>query len=944
MPEIHQSQNSREPSPNRSEKASLSEQDALRFFTRSPHPYHRHRVNKSTDKPTSDELSRHNDTPPAASSPSQSDPEVPVAAQGNGKSRRNDSATPSESGTEADDEGYGFIKALPAPPIKPRKGLRDIRGANLDGTPSPLLTPSQLDNQGRNFSQDFLRAIKKSETIALSDDEARAARAKYIKRRRAEVVRRLSEIALLGTIGGLILSDETVWRSSARWHRALIAHGIVSSFLILLYPIRLIFHLRNSFTALVKGAIRRIRVPPSFDPAPLLYPVFIPVFVALSLSGSLEHILLPNLVLSLSTLPTSLIPGPGRGLGYNTVHWLVACAPIFASEHADKFSRVWTSRRHMSESPLSRHVNPEMLVSLFALHQALIPPLQYLTTTSLLPAELQMLSVALINLLLFADSPQAIILATLMWLGGLALFVCCGHVLHWSVTLARIPKWRFRRAGQLVRARQSFLSALSESLAFRRRSSWNNAIRDGSDSDADNHLRLAEKDPGPLKRLKLVTSESARFSRTNLDQDACEVRSAVEHPRKDMFGAANQENGFPRFLKQRSNTLPTFKSRPSPPRRSSTLRHKRAKPSIAQSYLSMTPTQAAVQKWLYAGYVYTAILLIILLPIRAFISAFALHGHEPFGWALSYLFGNIPYLRFQTVYWGLEHWILLPALPSSSPLDPSLGRANYLRHVLLGAANTRLLLFGYWAGILILGLAVVLSLSSIVEVDTRRKVFHGMMVAMLLPTIYIDPAFVSLALELVLAVFLLLDLIRASQLPPLSGPIAKFLTPYVDGRDLRGPVVVSHIFLLIGCAIPLWLSLAGIERAGERPWEGWEVASRDVSMIAGVVCVGMGDAAASLVGRRYGRRKWPWTGGKSLEGSLAFAVAVTVGLVFGKAWLRLGQWDTATDIRAESWGVIAAKAGVAACGASFMEAVLTGGNDNVCVPVVLWLLVRAVGL
>ncbi|KAJ9645334.1 dolichol kinase [Coniosporium tulheliwenetii] len=667
MPEIHQSQNSREPSPNRSEKASLSEQDALRFFTRSPHPYHRHRVNKSTDKPTSDELSRHNDTPPAASSPSQSDPEVPVAAQGNGKSRRNDSATPSESGTEADDEGYGFIKALPAPPIKPRKGLRDIRGANLDGTPSPLLTPSQLDNQGRNFSQDFLRAIKKSETIALSDDEARAARAKYIKRRRAEVVRRLSEIALLGTIGGLILSDETVWRSSARWHRALIAHGIV---------------------------------------------------------------------------------------------------------------------------------------------------------------------------------------------------------------------------------------------------------------DADNHLRLAEKDPGPLKRLKLVTSESARFSRTNLDQDACEVRSAVEHPRKDMFGAANQENGFPRFLKQRSNTLPTFKSRPSPPRRSSTLRHKRAKPSIAQSYLSMTPTQAAVQKWLYAGYVYTAILLIILLPIRAFISAFALHGHEPFGWALSYLFGNIPYLRFQTVYWGLEHWILLPALPSSSPLDPSLGRANYLRHVLLGAANTRLLLFGYWAGILILGLAVVLSLSSIVEVDTRRKVFHGMMVAMLLPTIYIDPAFVSLALELVLAVFLLLDLIRASQLPPLSGPIAKFLTPYVDGRDLRGPVVVSHIFLLIGCAIPLWLSLAGIERAGERPWEGWEVASRDEVWEAQVAV----------------------DGGKSLEGSLAFAVAVTVGLVFGKAWLRLGQWDTATDIRAESWGVIAAKAGVAACGASFMEAVLTGGNDNVCVPVVLWLLVRAVGL
>jgi dolichol kinase len=223
------------------------------------------------------------------------------------------------------------------------------------------------------------------------------------------------------------------------------------------------------------------------------------------------------------------------------------------------------------------------------------------------------------------------------------------------------------------------------------------------------------------------------------------------------------------------------------------------------------------------------------------------------------------------------------------------------------------------------------------------------MVAMLLPTIYIDPCFVALALALVLAIFLLLDLIRASQLPPLSKPIAKFLTPYVDGRDLRGPVVVSHIFLLIGCAIPLWLSLAGIERTGDEPWQDWNVKTRDVSMLAGVICVGMGDAAASLIGRRYGRRKWPWAGGKSLEGSLAFAVAVTIGLVFGKAWLAIG-WG---DVRQYQKGmgqwvrdalITTAKAALCAAGASLNEAVLTGGNDNVIVPVVLWVLVRGVRL
>jgi dolichol kinase len=121
-------------------------------------------------------------------------------------------------------------------------------------------------------------------------------------------------------------------------------------------------------------------------------------------------------------------------------------------------------------------------------------------------------------------------------------------------------------------------------------------------------------------------------------------------------------------------------------------------------------------------------------------------------------------------------------------------------------------------------------------------------------------------------------------------------------------------------------------------------------MIAGVICVGMGDAAASLIGRRYGRRKWPWAGGKSFEGSAAFAMAVTVGLVFGNAWLEVGGWgnhshgDKSGTAILSHWVVVVTKAVVCAMGASLEEAVLTGGNDNVIVPIVLWVLVRGVGL
>jgi dolichol kinase len=232
---------------------------------------------------------------------------------------------------------------------------------------------------------------------------------------------------------------------------------------------------------------------------------------------------------------------------------------------------------------------------------------------------------------------------------------------------------------------------------------------------------------------------------------------------------------------------------------------------------------------------------------------------------------------------------------------------------------------------------VVFRLSAIYEVDTRRKVFHFMMVAMLLPTIFVDPTFAALALSLVLAIFLLLDLFRASQLPPLSKPLAYFLTPYVDGRDLRGPVVISHIFLLIGCAIPLWLSLGALPRTGTGYLAGWEVPTRDISMVSGVICVGLGDAAASLMGRRYGRHKWIWTGGKSIEGSLAFATVVFMALLAAKIWLVIGGWQS--DVQ-DSWVSTVWKVGLAAGVASLTEAVLTGGNDNVVVPIVLWLCVK----
>ncbi|KAB8305124.1 hypothetical protein EYC80_004419 [Monilinia laxa] len=600
--------------------------------------------------------------------------------------------------------------------------------------------------------------------------------------------------------------------------------------LIALYPLRLLRHLSSRTPW--KSPFP-LTIPATFDPAPLLYPPTLTMLVSILLSVSDPSGLLPSMILAISTLPKKLIPAIGGLEGRDMLHWVLACLPLFTT--------ALTRAPFLSKGSLP--LNPEVLVLIPPLHQALCTTLHYLTTTSLLSAELQLLSTSLISLLLRASSPQAIILKALLWGGSIGILVTCTHVLKWSVALARVPKWRFRRPDS---KKSSF--RLNRSLSF-----------------GSNTLSVFAKDT---------------FISDTSDEEYLRDRSGRKGGK---FQAANSSlvDGESQTGISRRNTLPT--STPSSPSYSMKTttpsgRKKRSSSLSLQSFSKLTYAQATIRKWLYAVYVYVCIFVIILLGIREYVGRQALQHHEPIGWALAYLFGDLPRFRFEVVSANLQRWIPLPPRPNTDTKiqEPAAckqkGWVDRIRSSDFGPANTRLILSTYWLLIIITGLAIVFRLSRIYEVDTRRKVFHFMMVAMLFPATYVDPTYCALALSLVLAIFLLLDLIRATQMPPLSRHLARFLTPYVDGRDLKGPVVISHIFLLIGCAVPLWLSLGSIARVGSRFPEdgglgidrdrdrdalaGWEVQKRETAMVAGVICVGLGDAAASLVGRRYGRRKW----------------------------------------------------------------------------------------
>ena len=914
-----------------------------RRLSRSPHPYHRDKIFLSSLTPINGvAIGKEGSSglTPGLDFSRRDRSNVTTYFDSDSRRRRKSITSPSGSGTEADDESGGFLRGLPAPPIKQRKG----RIAST-ATSSPLLTPSYLDDENRQLVVERqLRRRKSVQSPTITDEETIKIREKFTRRRRAELLRRVAETLLLGAVACITCgsASELLLR---RWAKGspvngirqmiklkylfteCIAHGSIVSIVYLSYPLRLFYYHRAHASPNDKS-YSGIRVPAAFDPAPLLYPVLIPVLVAVLLAGVNPRVILPNIVLSISSMPRQIIPFSESPPGYSSTHWLLSALPLAIAQARNSPS-------------IHNTYDLEKLVLLHPLHQALVPSLGYLTTTSLLPAELQLLSVSMINLLYLASSPQALILKALLWIGGLSIFILCGTVLRWEVALARVPSWRFRHPRRRSRRGFVLFSALDDYFKGRLQY-WGIVSGPELASDSDEPQNFAAY-AGRNKRQGMFKPVAAE---AKIVESCLPSKSPLSVIDLDETPAFPDTNGISSTFQaqlnsHRRHTLPSYirDNLGNYTQRSHTESRRMKLPSTRpRSFLSLTEAQATVVKWFNAIYVYTTVVIIVIAGIRTYVSQSALHGQEPVGWALGYMFSDLPFFRTTIASLGLDNWISLSEQLRNYQISRESSMAGYRRRMHFGAANIRLLICAYYLGIIVAGLAVVFRLSASVEVDTRRKVFHGMMVVMFLPTIFIDPTFTALALILVLAIFLLLDLFRASQLPPISKPLTHFLAPYVDGRDHRGPIVVSHIFLLIGCAIPLWLSLGATERTGEPPWDGWDVPKRDLSMISGVVCVGMGDAAASLIGRRYGRRRWCWSGGKSLEGSLAFAVAVILGLGVERLWLQIGGWAGDSG---DAWALTLGKAAVAAACASLTEAVLTGGNDNVVVPVILWLVVRA---
>ncbi|KAI8821140.1 uncharacterized protein EV422DRAFT_55421 [Fimicolochytrium jonesii] len=213
---------------------------------------------------------------------------------------------------------------------------------------------------------------------------------------------------------------------------------------------------------------------------------------------------------------------------------------------------------------------------------------------------------------------------------------------------------------------------------------------------------------------------------------------------------------------------------------------------------------------------------------------------------------------------ALVLFIIAPWTQLCLGAEPFMWTINFV----LFSGFTRPVVTLYWASIIVIGVTIAWlkfpeTTANSAVLNWKRKYFHLLATLMFIPGYIWDPEFMHLAFSVALAVLILFEYLRHFRLYPLGQPVHDFLSKFLDDRDC-GPVILSHLYLLVGCALPVWLNRIPMRMV--------------VGGLSGMLTLGIGDTMASIHGKRFGRNKWPGTA-KTVEGTLAFIVTITVACV-----------------------------------------------------------------
>lgn len=262
--------------------------------------------------------------------------------------------------------------------------------------------------------------------------------------------------------------------------------------------------------------------------------------------------------------------------------------------------------------------------------------------------------------------------------------------------------------------------------------------------------------------------------------------------------------------------------------------------------------------------------------------------------------------KFYIVYTVAAVVCILTGLPKRSLYYSFIICVNYIRD-----DHIRLYLLALYTSLTIITVMYMTCLKTSTSMSiATRKLFHVIILAVYLPGLYWDTTFLLIASLLAFCVLYVVETIRYMDVPPFGHLIAEKYKLFIDKQD-QGPLALTPIYLIFGISLPLWISFT------------FNMSVSQVSVYAGVLSVGIGDAIASLVGRGIGRLKWPGSD-KTIEGSVASLGSQIITLY---CLYRLGNV-------ASSWTVYT----VAAVTVTTILEAVTSQIDNLVLPLFLYIL------
>lgn len=177
----------------------------------------------------------------------------------------------------------------------------------------------------------------------------------------------------------------------------------------------------------------------------------------------------------------------------------------------------------------------------------------------------------------------------------------------------------------------------------------------------------------------------------------------------------------------------------------------------------------------------------------------------------------------------------------------------------------------YWFGIMIA--TIPLAPLGNAHAVVARKWFHFVAILLFVPASIAVPQLMSLSYAIALALLLLLESTRR-----FVWWLDDFYKSYLDTSkdESQDSTIVSHMALVAGCAIPLWLAQW---KSGQLV-KGVDESDSNTTHILllplwGIWTLGVGDSMGAVFGKKYGRRKWGYNQ-RTVEGSAAMLFSLTI--------------------------------------------------------------------